>query len=120
MQVTKEQVFSFSPCQSDSIQRIDELFGDKATINVDDILAMNMPDDHKLWLILRPELLPVETLDQIKAAFLALIPQDHEQYNIALAQDYWHVQAKVMRALQPQTNEDTAAQLLNIVRGVVV
>lgn len=115
--VSKMDILLFNPCKSDSIAAIDELMAGNEFVDVNYIINVNIPDDHKLWLILRPELIPIETLEKIKTAFLLLIPDDHEHYQYALDVPYWGIPAKVMRVLQPQSNDDTATQLLNIVRG---
>ena len=84
-QVTIPDVQSFEPCDSDSARRIEELFAGRETINAFDILAMDMPFEHKMWLIMRPELIDQDTLNLIGDDFLALMTDaDNVFYQRAL------------------------------------
>ena len=83
--VSIPDVISFEPCDSDSARRIEELFAGRETINVYDILAMDMPFEHKMWLIMRPELIDQDTIDLISDDFLALMTDtDNVFYKKAL------------------------------------
>lgn len=84
-QVSIQDVISFSPCNSDSARRVEELFAGRETINVHDILAMEIPFEHQVWLFMRPELIDQETMDLIGDDFLALMTDtENEFYKRAL------------------------------------
>ena len=117
LSVSKADILSFNPCPSQTRDNLDTLMEGNERIDVEFILNVGVPADHKLWLILRPELLPIETLEKIRAAFVALVPTDNEWYVTIDTIEWCGMPSKMYRALQPQSNETTAAQLLTIVRG---
>ena len=80
LSVTIADVFSFDPCDSESIARIEELFAGRETINVADIFQMEMPFEHKMWLIMRPELIDQTTIGLIKEDFLSLMTDKENKY----------------------------------------
>ena len=80
--VSIADVLSFNPCESESAARMEELFAGRERISALDILAMDIPDEHKYWLILRPELIDEATLTLIKTDLLDLM--DDKNHNIYL------------------------------------
>ena len=78
--VTIPDIVSFNACDSESANRMEELFAGKETINAFDILAMEMPFEHKIWLMFRPELIDQETLELIKQDFIDLMTDKENLY----------------------------------------
>jgi hypothetical protein len=74
--ISKEDVFGFSPCAAASHEMVDALFAGRELIAASDVLASTLEDEHKLWLLLRPELISEQHLSEIRADFIALIDQD--------------------------------------------
>ena len=64
LSVTIDQVLSWKPCKEYTLERIERLFAGRETVNVHDVLAMDISDADKLWAVLREELIPAETLHE--------------------------------------------------------
>jgi len=64
MSVTIGQVLSWRPCLEYTRKRLEELFAGRETINVNDVLEMDIPDSDKLWAVLREEFIPAKTLHE--------------------------------------------------------
>lgn len=74
--ISKEDVFRFSPCAAASHDMVDALFAGRELIDASDVLASTLENEHKLWLLLRPELISEDQLAKIRADFIALIDQE--------------------------------------------
>lgn len=121
LSVTKADILSFSPCASDSIARIDELFAGRESLTAADVIALNMPDEHKLWLILRPQLIPQDRLDAISTEFRSMISGEDFLERAKTATPIKLV-TFVLLSLRPShddnsTDPATLARLLEIVRS---
>ena len=64
LSVTVEQVLLWEPCEEYTRKRIEELFAGRETVNVDDVLEMDIPDVDTLWAVLREDLVPAKTLHE--------------------------------------------------------
>lgn len=74
--ISKEDIFGFSPCVAASHEMVDTLFAGRELLAASDVLASTLENEHKLWLLLRPELIPEDQLAKIRADFIGLINQD--------------------------------------------
>ena len=95
--VTAADIRSFNPCECDSSANIEALMGGNASIDVQFAMNINMPTAHKLWLILRPQLIEQATLDTIRQYLLTLTDTTYSK-NAILAKCstlnvYGHVKA---------------------------
>ena len=114
--VTIPDVISFDPCNSDSVANIELLFAGREAINVFDVLDMQIPLEHKMWLILRPELIDQEALDLIKEDFLVLMT-DHE--NVYYERAVTGPVNKIVNKFVNYSNQ-TFEELENIIVGVIL
>ena len=75
--VTVDQVLSWEPCEEYTHERVKELFAGRETINVYDVLRMNISDADKLWAVLREDFIPAEILHEFacRAAEKALLSE---------------------------------------------
>jgi hypothetical protein len=78
LSVTVDQVLSWEPCEEYTRARIEELFAGRETINVHDVLEMNIPDEDKLWAVLREEFIPAKILHEF-ACWVAAIALHKER-----------------------------------------
>lgn len=118
--VTVSDVISFNPCDSSSARNIEGLFAGRETINAFDIFNMEMPFDHKVWLILRPELIDQDTLDLIKEDFLSLMT-DHDNifYQGAVTSPSIKIANKFVR-YSNQQYETLTSDLQNTITNVIL
>jgi hypothetical protein len=63
--VTIENVMSWNPCARYDRDEIMKLFSDKIELSALDIIALDIPTEDKFWAILRPELIPENTLHEL-------------------------------------------------------
>ena len=119
LSITKADVLSFAPCQCDSIARIDELFAGRERLTVIDVLALGMPDEHKLWLILRPQLIPQTTLDRIFAEFHLMLTPEYRIKAIAFPHKLiTFVLFSQRRSIDDASNDlSTLSKLVEILRS---
>lgn len=73
MKVTKEDIFKFSPCSVATEQMVDACFAGREYLTIQDILNLAIVDEYKLWLLLRPELIPYDKLSNIRVEFIGLM-----------------------------------------------
>jgi len=52
-----------------SRRRIKELFAGREALSAIDVLELDIPDAHKLWAVLREELIPLQTLHKLAVEF---------------------------------------------------
>jgi hypothetical protein len=62
--VTVNQVLSWEPCEEYTRERLEELFAGRETVNVNDVLKMDISDTDKLWAALREDFISAETLHE--------------------------------------------------------
>ena len=119
--VSKADIISFRPCDSESMDNIDNLMAGNERIDVTYVLNLSIPAVHKLWLVLRSQLIPMETLAKIKTAFVAMIPPESEHYQraVEIRYDFDKVAQVVIQALRPQPSEMVGRQLVEIVRKFI-
>ena len=117
--VSVADVISFEPCDSDSARRIEELFDGRETINVFDILAMDMPFEHKMWLIIRPELIDQDTINLINQDALALMTDtSNEMYQKAMKSNPNFIIHKLVRYSGEEystISDDLTTKITNLV-----
>lgn len=116
MTLTIQQVLDLSPCDPYNEAYLTQLFNGASSLDADGFLALGIPDQDKLWIMVRPELLDQATLDASNAQFLTLIPQDSPYWSAANAADYnnamWYILAYVQ--MQGRDGGVTATQMVNI------
>lgn len=117
MQVSKEDIFRFSPCAAATQQLVDRCFAGREFLTAADVLALSLEDEYKLWLLLRPELIPLPHLEAIRQEFLSLIDQDWLR-ELAGTCPVYDVLGKVARCFErPYT--DTYAAMITIVEKYI-
>ena len=62
--VTVDQVLSWEPCKEYTRQRVENLFAGRETINVYDVLEMDISTADKLWAVLREDFITAEILHE--------------------------------------------------------
>lgn len=62
--VTVEQVLSWRPCEPYRRGRIEALFAGRQELSALEILALDIPAEHRLWAVLREDLIAAETLHE--------------------------------------------------------
>ena len=67
--VTVDQVLSWNPCSRYNRERVTELFADRETLTVLDILALDITADDKLWSVLHNEFFTDEQLHTLACDF---------------------------------------------------
>jgi hypothetical protein len=60
--ITFEQVMAWKPCYSQ--ERIEELFAGREVLTLEDIFNLDISVEHKLWVLLREELIPAPVLHE--------------------------------------------------------
>jgi hypothetical protein len=60
--ITIEQVMSWSPCYPQ--ERVEELFAGRKGLTLADVFNLDIPAEHKLWVLLREELVPAPVLHE--------------------------------------------------------
>ena len=67
--ITLEQLYSFKPCpeytEEDVARHFKSVCGRRKKMKLADALKLDIPDDHILWLILRPEFIAERKLHEI-------------------------------------------------------
>ena len=64
---------SFNPCNCEPANKLEELWAGRERVTALEVLDFDMSDEHKYWVILRPELLEEAQLAAIKSDLLDLI-----------------------------------------------
>lgn len=82
--VTADDVRGFNPCESESSAQIDALMGGNTSVDATYIMGVNIPAGHKLWLLLRPELIVQSQLDRIRSYLIGLLNPSYSKFTIAL------------------------------------
>jgi hypothetical protein len=59
-----EQVMGWGPCCAYSLERVTEIFTDRETLTIVDVLSLPIPVNARLWVLLREELIPAPTLHE--------------------------------------------------------
>ena len=67
--VTIDEVMSWHPCENYTRKRVTDLFAGRETITALDIFDLDIPDEDKLWAVLRPGLIPEPTLHELACRF---------------------------------------------------
>ena len=117
LSVTKRDIVTFHPCDCDSIKRIDELFGTREILTAADALILDIPEDHRLWLLLRPQLIEPSKLQEIDVAFLSMIEHTCIYFEQASLSHLYGRIPYVLRANRhKQSDQETYYQLLEIVK----
>jgi hypothetical protein len=60
--ITIEQVMSWEPCYPQ--ERVEELFAGREVLTIEDVFNLDIPAEHKLWVLLREELIPAPVLHE--------------------------------------------------------
>lgn len=117
MMVTKEDIFTFSPCAAATRELVDRTFGEREFLTAKNVLDLDLKDEYKLWLLLRPQLLTEHSLEEIRAEFIGLMNQ---QWLIDLSAScpVYDMLGKVARCFD-RPYDETYAVLLRIVGGYV-
>ena len=61
-QITVEQVLSWWPCEEYTRERLEELAAGRAALTVEEVLDLPIPAAHRLWVMLRREVLSEDVL----------------------------------------------------------
>jgi hypothetical protein len=82
--VTIDQVMSWEPCEDYTRKRVAKLFAGRKTVSATNVLGMDIPDEDKLWAVLRPELIPEPTLHEwaCRVAHKCLTDREKEGHKI--------------------------------------
>lgn len=119
--VTADQIRSFNPCDSESSAQIDALMGGNAAVDATYIMGVNIPSAHKLWLLLRPELIEQSQLDTIDAYLMGMLNQSYSKFTIAskcaTINVYGHVKAFYAEAKKDASTLDDT--ILAYVQSVI-
>ena len=67
--ITLDEIMDLYPCGEYSRERIAKLMGRRKSVTALDVLAADIPDGDRLWLVLRPELLDERTLRELACDF---------------------------------------------------
>ena len=65
-QITIDDVLAYGPCSLYTRERLTELFAGRLSLTTDDILALDIPPDHKLDCLLRVGLIPDKAQQALK------------------------------------------------------
>lgn len=76
MQVSKQDIYRFSPCSVATEKLVNDCFGDREFLSAKDVLSLSLGDEYKLWLLLRPELIKEEDLEKIRQEFISIMDQE--------------------------------------------
>lgn len=66
---TVVDVLSWGPCPDYTPEVVADLFAGRESLSVAEILDLDIPSDDRLWAVLRPEMLPEETLGELTCRF---------------------------------------------------
>ena len=112
--ITKEDVGRFSPCEAGTKDLIDNVFQDRESISALDVLNSDkILYEHKLWTVLRAELIEIDKLEKIKGEFLGMIDNPYLK-EIAQKSEYHNIIGKVVRCFK-QDHEITYKMLCEVV-----
>ncbi len=79
--VTVQDILSWDPCDGYTEEKIKELFGRKKYLNVKQILDLDIPAEDRLWVVLRPEMIPEmiihEFLCQVAESVLPIYEKEY-------------------------------------------
>jgi len=74
--VTIADVISWSPCGGYTLKRLEELAAGRKRMTASEILSLDIPMDHRLWVVLRPTLVRLETIRIFAVDCAALAEMD--------------------------------------------
>jgi hypothetical protein len=74
--ITVDDVLAFNPCPQYTRTRVEQLFAGRATINLTDILQLDIPPSHKMSVLLRAKVVPLEMQQSLKEFYLSRIDQN--------------------------------------------
>lgn len=97
---TAQDVMSWQPCKEYDLDRIEGWYGDREYATALDVLEKmrgEIPDDHMLWLLLRPECIPKEILHDLACRYAEKVlpiweskyPDDQRPRNAINAKCKW-------------------------------
>lgn len=101
---TAEDLLSWNPCDSESMKRMHLLDGG-VTFTAADVYTWEIPNDHKLWVLLRPELIDEDKLDTIRTHLLGMLEPTYSMNDIANKCRCWTVLRHVVM-FHDETNKD--------------
>jgi hypothetical protein len=115
--ISKEDIFKFSPCAAATQELVDRIFGERELLTAKDVLELDLKDEYKLWLLLRPQLLTERSLEKIRADFIELMDQQW-LIDLSVSCPVYDMLGKVARCFD-RPYEETYAVLLRIAGGYV-
>ena len=74
-EITIEQVLSWKPCGDHSREELLKISGGRTSLTPLEILALDIPVDHRFWVLLREEIIPEKELHLLACEFaVAVLP----------------------------------------------
>jgi hypothetical protein len=117
MKVSKEDIFSFSPCAAATKELVDRCFHGKDLLTAQDVLALQLEDEYKLWLLLRPELIDTQKLEEIRQEFISMMDQKW-LIDLSISCPVYDIIGKVARCFD-RPYADTYSSLIKIVEKYI-
>lgn len=118
--IRKNDIKLYNPCKEATDELINKSFGDKDELTEKEVLNLDfLKHEHKLWLFLRPEIIEQSKLDEIKAKFISCVDPSNKFYDLLVNSTIQGTIGKMIRCFRPNTDEQTCAMMMDIVKDYI-